>query len=452
MLPCRSHKSLFGRMFLVPRGSRTLVAEVGVTAAMDIAIVRPWWRKRRSSRLIAGLSACVLAAFTLSAWLGDAQRRLRVPATNVEISTVTQDMFRDFVPLRSKVVPRDVVYLDALEGGRVERVLVEPGDVVTAGQPLVELTNTQLELDVLDREARLVESITQLQAYQTQLEQNRLSNEKALASIDYDIARLTRALERRDALTKTGLLARETGDTVRDELDFMRKLRPLQARSNEQQDQLRVQQLPQISVQLVKLQQDIGITRRKLDQLTVRAPVAGLMTSIDLKVGENPARGARLGEITPDTGYKLAADIDEYYLGRLRVDQSGTIDVAEQQVAVRVTRVLPQVTDGTSRVELAFEGEVPRSLLAGQGLQGRLALGNDTPALILPAGAFLAETGGDWVFVLDEHSGEARRRRIETGRRNAEQVEILGGLAAGERVITSNYSGFARIDRIELVR
>lgn len=423
-----------------------------MTAAMDIAIVQPWWRKRSASRLIAILVPSALVAGLLVAWLGDVQRTLRVPATSVEISTVTQAMFHDFVPLRSKVVPRDVVYLDALEGGRVERVLIEPGDVVTAGQPLVELTNTQLELDVLDREARLVESITQLQAYQTQLEQNRLSNDKALVSIDYDIARLTRALERREVLTKNGMLAREAGDTVRDELDFMRKLRPLQARSNEQQNQLRVQQLPQISAQLVKLQQDIGITRRKLDQLTVRAPVDGLVTAIDLKVGENPARGTRLGEITPDTGYKLSADIDEYYLGRLRVEQTGTIELENQQVSVRVRRVRPQVTDGTFKVELEFEGEPPLGLLAGQGLQGRLALGNDTPALVLPAGAFLAETGGNWVFVVDASHGEAQRRQVKTGRRNVEQVEISSGLAAGEQVITSNYSGFARIDRIELVR
>lgn len=423
-----------------------------MTAAMDIAIVQPWWRKRSASRLIAILVPSALMAGLLSVWLGDVERTLRVPATNVEISTVAQAMFHDFVPLRSKVVPRDVVYLDAVEGGRVERVWVEPGDVVSAGQPLVELTNTQLELDVLDRQARLVESITQLQAYQTQLEQNRLSNEKALASIDYDIARLSRVLERREALTRNGMLAKETSDTVRDELDFVRKLRPLQARGNEQQNRLRTQQLPQISAQLTKLQQDIELTRRKLEQLTVRAPVAGLVTSIDLKVGENPGRGARLGEITPDTGYKLAADIDEYYLGRLHVGQIGTVELDGRKLAVRVQRVRPQVTDGTFKVELEFADGLPLGLFAGQGLQGRLALGDDTAALILPTGAFLVDTGGDWVFVLDAANGEARRRQIKTGRRNVEQVEVLRGLAAGERVITSNYSSFMRIDRIELVR
>jgi len=423
-----------------------------MTAAMDSAIVRPWWRKPRTLQLIAIPAAGAAMALVLGAWLGDARRTLRVSAINIEVSTVTQDMFRDFVPLRSKVVPRDVVYLDALEGGRVERVLVEPGDLVTAGQPIVELSNTQLELDVLDRQARLVESITQLQAYQTQLEQNRLGNDKALASIDYDIARLSRLLERRQALTASGMLAKEASDTVSDELDFMRTLRPLQARSNEQQNRLRVQQLPQIAAQLTKLQQDIDITRRKLEQLTVRAPVDGLMTAIDLKVGENAARGARLGEITPDTGYKLSADIDEYYLGRLRVDQMGTIEFDSRQIAVRVKRVMPQVTEGTFKVEMTFEADPPHGLLAGQGLQGKLALGNDTPALLLPAGAFLAETGGDWIFVLDDERDEAQRRRIKTGRRNAEQVEILSGLAAGERVITSNYSSYARIDRIELGR
>ena len=423
-----------------------------MTAAMDSAIVRPWWRTPRTLRLIAIPAAGAAMALVLGAWLGDARRTLRVSAINIEVSTVTQDMFRDFVPLRSKVVPRDVVYLDALEGGRVERVLVEPGDLVTAGQPIVELSNTQLELDVLDRQARLVESITQLQAYQTQLEQNRLGNDKALASIDYDIARLSRLLERRQALTASGMLAKEASDTVSDELDYMRALRPLQARSNEQQNRLRVQQLPQIAAQLTKLQQDIDITRRKLEQLTVRAPVDGLMTAIDLKVGENAARGARLGEITPDTGYKLSADIDEYYLGRLRVDQMGTIEFDSRQIAVRVKRVMPQVTEGTFKVEMTFEADPPHGLLAGQGLQGKLALGNDTPALLLPAGAFLAETGGDWIFVLDDERDEAQRRRIKTGRRNAEQVEILSGLAAGERVITSNYSSYARIDRIELGR
>jgi HlyD family secretion protein len=421
-----------------------------MTLAMDIPIVLPWWRKRLALHLVAILAGCLSTAVALSVWLGNSQRIVRMALVNVAISTVTRDVFHDFVPLRSRAVPRDVVYLDASEGGRVERVLVESGDLVVAGQPLLELSNTELELDVLDREARLVESITQLQAYQTQLEQNRLDNDKTLESINYDIARLARAVERRETLTVRGMLARETGEGVRDELEYMRKLRPLQIRGNNEQNRLRIQQLPQIRAQLSKLQQDIEITRRKLDQLSVRAPLDGRVTAMNLKVGERRNRGERLGEITPDTGYKVSAEIDEYYLGRLKVDQAATIDFDGHTVPLRVRRVYPQVKDGTFMIDLSFVNEMPQGLLPGQALQGRLSLGDDSLALVLASGAFLERTGGDWVFVVDADGRAARRRPIRTGRRNIEQVEILGGLAAGERVITSDYSSFDHIDRIDL--
>jgi HlyD family secretion protein len=226
----------------------------------------------------------------------------------------------------------------------------------------------------------------------------------------------------------------------------------MQAQSNEQQEGLRLQQLPQIHSQLEKLRQDVEITRGKLDNLTVRSPIAGRMTAIDLKVGENRNRGERFGEITPGTGSELSADIDEFYLGRLRNGQNASVTIDARDWKLHVTRVYPQVKDGTFTIDLAFDGQTPSELLPGQAVQGRLSLGSDVMGLVLPAGAFLERTGGDWVFVLASDGTTAQRHRIKVGRRNAEQVEIISGLDAGNEVITSDYTGLERIDRVDLTR
>jgi len=417
---------------------------------MDRPLHHPWWYRKPVVRTGVAFVIVAVAVPLAFAWFGNAERTLRLPAANVTIATVARAPFHDFVPLRAKVVALDTVYLDALEGGRVERVRAEAGDTVTAGQPLVELSNTELELDVLDREGRLIESITQLQAYETQLEQNRMANQKALAQIEYDIVRLQRALTRRKALAVRALESAESQDAVQDELDHATKLQPLQAESNHKQEELRVRQLPQIQSQLQKLQQDLQITHSKLDNLVVRAPVAGRLTAMDLKVGENKNRGERFAEITPDTGNKLAAAVDEFYLGRVQVGQTAMMEASGQLWPLHVMRVYPQVKDGTFTVDLAFERTGPTGLLPGQALQGKLALGADRVATILPAGAFLARTGGDWVFVVSKDGRSAHRRAIKIGRQNAEQVEVLSPLAAGERVIVSDYTGLEHVDRIDL--
>lgn len=394
--------------------------------------------------------AAVLIMMIAILFLGSPARSIRVAAATVTVARAVRGTFHDFIPLTGKVVPMNTVYLDALEGGRVNRILAQAGDMVREGQPLVELSNTELELDVLDREGRLVESITQLQAYQTQLEQNRVANQKALAQIDYSVTRLRRSLARRNILVADGAEPVEVKEQVQDELDYELKVRPMQDESNRKQETLRRQQLPNIHGQLEKLQEDLKITHGKLDNLTVRAPVTGRLTALDLKVGENRNRGERFGEVTPQTGSKLAAEVDEYYLGRVQVGQIAEFQIGEKTWALKVVRVYPKVTNGTFAIDLAFRDATPAGLLPGQTLQGKLALGADRLATILPAGAFLERTGGDWIFVLAKDGKSARRRTIKIGRRNAEQVEVLGGLRVGEQAIISDYTGLERIDRIDL--
>ena len=421
-----------------------------MTQDMDRVVRRPIWRSRRATIALGAAVAVVLALVTVLLFVSPAKRSVRLPLAQVSIDTVQRGTYHDFTTLQGAVAPRDVVYLDALEGGQVQKILVHAGDRITVGEPLVVFRNTQVELDVLEREGRLVESITQQQSYEKQLEQNRADNEKTLAQIDYNIVRLQRMAEKRDPLLQAGYVSRETAQQVHDELDYDKKIRPVQAQTNERQEALRKEQLPKIHIQMASLENSLKITQATLGDLTVKAPVSGRLTAMDLQIGENRNRGDRLGEITMDSGFKIAAQVDEYYLGRVAAGQTAQIDLNGRSLNLRAERIYPQVKNGTFTVDLSFQGPQPQGLLPGEAVQGKLSLGADKPALVLPAGAFLERSGGDWAFVVSSDGRHADRRRIKIGRRNSEQVEVLAGLRPGERVITSDYQGLEKIDRVDL--
>jgi HlyD family secretion protein len=417
---------------------------------MDSPIIPRWWQQPRA-RWLGGIVAAVLVLVLLMLAIhGASERSLRVAGNEVTIETVERGVFHDFVPLHGTVVPKDMIYLDALAGGQVEKLLAQAGDQVQQGQPLIIFHNAQLELDVLNNEGRLVESITQLQTFQTQLETNRAANASTLEGIKYNIANLAHITARYDPLLTKGAIAPQSVEQVHDQLDYYRKLLPVQTETSKRQEALRLKELPSLQAEQGSLQKSLAATKAQLDDLTVRAPVSGRITALDLKIGENRNRGERLAEITPATGFKISADIDEYYLGRVRFGQTGDIELNDVRYDLHVARVYPQVKNGTFTVDLNFDGKMPMGLSPGATAEGKLSLGGDRGGLVLPAGAFLEASGGDYVFVLDTGGKSAHRRRIKMGRRNSEQVEVLSGLAAGDRVITSDYSIYDKIDRIDL--
>jgi HlyD family secretion protein len=412
--------------------------------------LRPNWlrRHRRGVLLALGLAGVMLAlAIGVRQF---AAPSLAVPAGEIVVARAQRGMFHDTTSLQGRVEPRDTIYLDAAEGGRVRRLFVRSGDHVAAGQPLVEFTNTTLELDILSQEARLIESITQLQAYQQQLEQNRSDNAQALALTRYDRTRVHRDLNRSLPLAERGFVAAKTVDGLKDELRSIEDRRAIQEARGRRQARLSALQQPQIDTQLATLGKSLAVTRAKLDDLVVRAPAAGRLAAFDVQLGENRNRGDRLGALALDTGFRVTARVDEYYLGRVRVGQRAGAEVHGRPLALVVTRIYPQVTEGSFSIELDFAGRAPSELFAGEAVRGRLSLGADRRAILLPAGAFLEASGGRWAFVLAPGGDHAERRLIRIGRRNAEQVEILAGLAPGDRVITSSYDGWDAYQRINL--
>ncbi len=381
-----------------------LKREAAATGGMDRRIPHSWWSPTGwpiALRVVMAVTGAVLLLLLVGRLLsGSGERTVRLPAAQVTVATVEQGIFHDLIPLRASVVPRETVYIDAIDGGRVDRVLVEPGDMVRAGQPMLELSNTNLALQVIQQESQINQAISELQQNEIALEQNQLSNDRALAEIDYNLVRLGRAAGRREELAAKGALSLEQRDVASDELAYYKRLRPIQAESGARQSALRDRLLPSIHEQLDILRGNLAVVHDKLNGLVIRAPVAGKVSAIDLKVGEIRSSGQRLAEVTPQTGMKLTADIDEFYLTRVRVGQIATITVNGEPVSLTVRRVYPQVQNGLFRVDLDFQGASPPTLVEGATVQGRLQLGGDTQGTILAVGPFLERTGGDWIFVL----------------------------------------------------
>jgi HlyD family secretion protein len=381
---------------------------------------------------------------------GSGVRTLRLSVQQATFATVEQGIFHDLIPLRASAVPRETLYVDAINGGRVEKLFVEAGDLVEQGQPLIELSNTNLALSVIQQEAQLNQAISQLQQNEISLEENRLSNERALAEVEYGLVRLKRSDARREGLLARGVEPAEQRDIVADELAYYQKLQPIQSDSNQRQSELRNRLLPDIHRQLASLRGNLEVVHSTLDGLIIRAPVTGRVTAMDLKVGEHKDPGQRLAEVTPPRGMKLQADIDEFYLARVHAGQRADVDFHGTTVSVTVRRIYPQVHDGHFKVDFDFDGTGPSDLVAGEALLGHLQLGDDSPAKILPVGPFLERSGGDWVFVVVPGGASAERRRIKIGRRTLEQLEVLSGLAVGERVITSDYTALEKTERVVL--
>lgn len=401
-------------------------------------------------KLMYGGAAVLVLLFVwwlVNALLGG--RSLSINSERITVSDVTVGTFEDFVPLRGRLVPRSTVYLDAVEGGRVDRVLVEDGTVVTAGDPIVVLSNTSLQLEVLGREAAVTEQLNFMRTLELQLEQNRLSHKRNLVEIDYQITRLTRSIERQQELAAKDLVSQSTIDELQDELNYYENRRDVTLESQATDARLQEEQLRQLRTAGSQLETSLALARKTLDDLNVRAPVAGKLSGFNVEVGESIVRGGRLGQIDDPDTYKLNVRIDEFYLGRVDIGQTAIATHNGRDLELRIAKIYPQVNEGQFEVDMMFD-EDPVGLRRGQTLQLRLTLGDNSDALLIPNGSFYQETGGNWVFVVSPNGAEAVKRTVRLGRRNTDFIEVLDGLEPGEQVITSPYTSFTSMDRLVL--
>ncbi len=399
-----------------------------------------------------GYAAAALLVVAFGWWFVDALlqgRSLTVNSQRITVSPVTVGAYEDFIPLRGRLVPRSTVYLDAIEGGRVEEILVEDGAIVEAGDPIAVLSNTNLQLEVLGREAAVTEQLNNMRTIELQLEQNRLAHKRNLIEIDYQIKRLTRAVARQRDLVSKDLASRSTIEELDDELTYFENRRDITLESQSTDVRMQEQQLRQLKEAGEQLQAGLGFARKNIDDLSVRAPLPGKLSGFDIEVGQSIGRGERLGQIDDPNGYKLNVRIDEFYIDRVDLQQSAVAEHNGRDIELNISKIYPQITAGQFEVDMILADE-PDGLRRGQTKQVRLTLGDNTDAILIPNGAFYQETGGNWIFVLSADRSEAIRRSVRMGRRNDEFIEILDGLEPGEHVITSPYTSYIDMDRLAL--
>jgi len=410
---------------------------------------------RRSNKpVLFGGIAVVVASLAIWAWLSfDSSTSFTLDGQRIRIANVETGVYEDFIPLRAAIEPERTVYLDAIEGGRVESVLIEEGVMVEKGEPLLELSNTSLQLDVIAREAEVSEQLNNLRNTQLAIEQNRLKLKSDLIEIDYQIVRLERLIGRYEELDGNQFISKNEYESSLDELHYWKNRRDVTRESQAQDEVIRLAQIEQLNGSVAQLEKNLILARANLDNLLVRAPRDGRLTSLNAEIGESKARGERLGQIDDVDRFKAVALVNEFYLNRVRVGQQALLSAGGREYTLEISKIYPEVRSAQFEVDLRFIGDTPPDVRRGQTLQLRLKLGDTRDrAVLLSNGPYFNDTGGAWVFVLDPDGKVARRRPVQLGRRNPNNVEVEGGLEPGERVIVSSYASFIEVERLFIDR
>ena len=416
---------------------------------MDKVVVR----KKIDKRILIGGAGGAALLLILLFWLFAPRAGSQsVSAERLGIATVENGTFEDFLPLRARVTPLLTVYLDAVEGGRVEELAVEDGASVVKGQLLAVLSNADLQLSTLARQTEVEQQLNNMRSQELALQQARSANMRDLNQAETDLAKARRQYDLQKPLSERGFVSKKQFNDTADDLHYQTKRLAILKRSIAQDEALQSSQLGQLRASASSLNSSLGIARSSLSQLNIRAPATGQLSGFTIQLGQSLERGSRLGQIDSAGGNKLVADVDEFYLGRVKPGQSGTVDAEGKTFRMKVAKVLPQVRNGQFQVEMIFDGPEPRAIQRGQTMQLKLTLGDSSRAILIPNGAFFNDTGGQWIFVVDRGGDSATRRNIQIGRKNADFIEVLDGVKPGEKVITSSYSGLVDKDRLTFDR
>ena len=400
---------------------------------------------------IAGaLAAAVLAAMLLR---DGTSTSFTLDGQRIRTAEVHVGVYEDFIPLRASVEPEKTVYLDAIEGGRVERILVEEGAFVEEGQPLIDLSNTSLQLDVIAREAEVSEQLNNLRNTQLAIEQNRLKLKGDLIEIDYQVTRLSRLVDRYQELQGNQFISKTEYENSLDELEYWKNRRIVTRESQAQDEKIRLAQIEQLNGSVAQLEKNLVLARANLENLLIRAPRDGQLTSLEAEIGESKARGERLGQIDDVDRFKATALVNEFYLNRVHVGQQAVLDIGGLEHRLEVSKVYPEVAASQFEIDLRFLGDAPADIRRGQTLQLKLVLGDTREKATLVAnGPFFNDTGGAWAFVLDPDGKVATRRDVQFGRRNPNTIEVESGLLPGDVVIVSSYANFIQVERLFIDR
>ncbi|MDG3582846.1 MULTISPECIES: efflux RND transporter periplasmic adaptor subunit [Galbibacter] len=415
---------------------------------MDIPLEKKRFTKSRM--LILGGSILLFAFIVFVIISSSGASKLNVERERITISEVTQGAFQEAIPVNGIVLPITTIYLDAVEGGRVEEKFVEDGAMMKKGAPILRLSNTDLELSLVNQETAVYNLLTQMQIQQNSARQNTINRLNQLTDVKNSLIEaervynLNKRLYDKDAIGRQDLIASEN------EYNYQKQRMELAQQVVAQDSIATNQELSQAQSSYQRTRTALELMRKKVGDLVVKAPVDGRLTSLDAEIGQSKTKGERLGQIDVLSGFKVRVAIDEHYIARIYSGQVGTFSFNGKAYTLEIKKVYTQVTNGRFQVDMHFQGDVPEGIRRGQTLQIRVALSQEKQAVLIPKGGFFQQTGGNWIFKLEANGNTAYRQPIQLGNQNTEYYEVVDGLHPGDKVVTSGYDNYEEIQELVL--
>ncbi|WP_405576385.1 efflux RND transporter periplasmic adaptor subunit [Winogradskyella sp. Asnod2-B02-A] len=415
---------------------------------MDVPI-----QKKKFSNQKLGLALGILAIVALIVYVifqTSGGSKLNVDKERISVNTVSKDVFQENIPVNGIVLPITTIYLDALEGGRVEEKFVEDGTMLKKGEPILRLSNTDLELSLINQETSVYNLLTQMQISQNAARQNTINRQNQFTDVENNLIEAERVYNLNKRLYDKGAIGRMDYESSQNNYEYQKERMKLAKQVLSEDTISSKLEVSQAKNSYARTQSALELMRKKVGDLVVRAPIDGQLTSLDAEIGQSINKGTRLGQVDVITGYKVRVDIDEHYISRIYNGQIGTFTLNNKTYTLEIKKVFTQVTNGRFQVDMKFKGDVPEGIRRGQNLQIRVALSAEKEALLVAKGGFFQKTGGNWIFKVSEDGNTAYKVNIRLGSQNTEYYEVLDGLNPGDKVVTSSYDAFGDTEELIL--
>jgi HlyD family secretion protein len=413
---------------------------------MDKVIEKKKWPLKRVLILAGGGLLLLLILYMI--FFRSNASSLYVDREQVTIATAERSNFQEYIPLDGTIQPVKTIVIDAIQGGRVEKIFAEDGAMLEAGDTILKLSNQAVELDWMFRETQMYDIINNLQNTKLNIEQTKFMREKEIADLDYKIDKTKYDFDMKEKFHKEGLISDKEYQDAKREFQSLKRQRDISIRSQKHDSMFNVLQVIQIKQSIDRLTKNLALLKENLASLYIRAPFAGQLSNFNCEIGETKTPGQNIGQIDVRDGFKVNARVDERYITRVFKGQEGTLDFNGNMIPIQISKIYTQVTGGSFEVDFTFPGPPPGNLKIGQTLPLQLKFSGVTKCIIIPRGGFYQETGGNWIYVVDPSGETAVRHNIRIGRQNTDFYEVLDGLRAGEKVVVSSYQSFGAKDRL----
>ncbi len=415
---------------------------------VDRVIQKKKWSTKRLMTIAGIAGVVVLVAGSI--FFTSGKSKLNVDTERITISEVKKGAFQEFIPVNGVVMPLNTIFLDAVEGGQVEEKYVEDGAMLKKGDPILKLSNIDEELNLATQESSVFGEQTQMQIAHNNAQQNTITKLNQMADVDNAFKEAERVWLLDKKLYEQKAIGLQEYQSAKNAYDYALRRKRLTTQILKQDTALIKQQDIQAQEHYAQMKSALSLMRKKVSSLTLRAPIDGQLTSLDAEVGQNKNKGEHLGQLDVQNGFKVQVDVEEHYLSRVYAGLKGDFSFADKTYKLVIKKVYTQIVNGRFKVDMQFEGVVPKGIRKGQTLQIRLALSDETTALLLPKGGFYQQTGGNWIFKVSEDGKTAYKVDIQIGRYNTDNYELLKGLKPGDKVITSSYENYGDIQELVL--